>query len=93
MTILKTPAAGRPDRFPPGAFKKGDAVRLRRPGQHRGFENPKGIFIIDDVYYFRPFEPPTYVISEPGGTGGFTPFRDADLRKARRSTSVRKGEE
>lgn len=89
----ETPAHTRPERFPPGDFRKGDAVRLRRPGQHREFENPKGIFIIDDAYYTKPFEPPTYVISEPGGTVGCTPYRDADLRKARNSKSVQKEEE
>jgi hypothetical protein len=71
--------------FPAGAFKVGDAVRLRRPSDSAGsFEDPRGVLEVVSLHYFKSFELPTYVLSEKNGRGGVTPFRDADLRRARK---------
>lgn len=71
------------DKLLPGKFKKGDRVRLRRPSEHPGFENPHSILEIVGVHWFRLHESPTYVLQEPGGVG-VTPFRDSDLMRARK---------
>lgn len=71
------------ERFPPGLFKKGDPVRLRRPSDYLGsFANPRGVLEVAEVVYYRPGAP-TYVLSEPDGPG-VTPFTDANLKPARR---------
>jgi hypothetical protein len=84
MTNASTSYAGqRPERFPPGLFKQGEFVRLKRPGAHAGaFDNPRALLQVLSVNYFRMYEPPTYTLGEPESIG-VTPFRDADLRRGR----------
>jgi hypothetical protein len=69
--------------MPPGKFAVGDRVRLRRPGEHEGINNPRAVLEVVAAHWFRPHEPPTYVLQEPGGIG-VTPFRDEDLMRARK---------
>lgn len=78
------------ERFPNGKFREGDEVRLRRPGAQNLFENPRGVLTVVAVNWFRAYEPPTYALQEAGGVA-VTPFRDEDLRKARRGVRARTG--
>lgn len=72
-------------KFPDGAYKVGDFVRLRRPSESAGsFIDPRAPLEVVAVNYFEFFQLPTYTLSEINRQGGVTPFRDADLKRARK---------
>lgn len=75
-------------RFPAGRFSKGDAVLLKHPEDHAGFQHPDGLLEIAAVHWFRMFEPPTYALRESGSDMCVTPFRDGDLVRAEAPPNV-----
>lgn len=81
MTVVK---GNDEDKFPAGRFKKGDRVRLRRPGASAGsFSDPRAALIVDQVLYYRLFAAPTYALVGEDGGIPVVPFTDSDLRRAR----------
>jgi hypothetical protein len=76
-------------KLPPGQYKEGDCVRLRRPAISAGsFNNPRAPLLIARVLYHRLFSPPTYALVAEDGGAAVGPFTDGDLRPARRSRAA-----
>lgn len=79
MTVLEDR-----NRLPPGQYKDGDRVRLRRPNASAGsFDNPRAPLRIARVLYHRFFTEPTYALVAEDGGAAVMPFVDGDLRRAR----------
>lgn len=83
---MKVIQANDESRFPPGQFKEGDSARLRHPGASAGsFHDPKGRMVVARVLYHKLFTAPTYALVSDEGGAAVGPFKDADLRRARRA--------